>query len=103
MEKLASNNSGIKSPNFRLLGDRVALIPDPKKKITESGIVIPDTHEERLMTGQVVAVGPGKKDMPAMFMKIGDKVIFNKDAGIDIEFEGQDLRIIRGIDIYSVL
>jgi len=50
--------------NIRPLADRVIIEPAAAETKTASGIIIPDTAQEKPQRGTVVAVGPGKKDEP---------------------------------------
>ena len=83
------------------LGDHVAILPDSAEQVTASGIVIPDTAKgEKSMIGTVIAVGKGGigKDAvdPSQFLKVGDRVIFGKYSGEDIELKdekGKDVEI----------
>jgi len=57
--------------NIRPLADRVIIEPAAAETKTASGIIIPDTAQEKPQRGTVVAVGPGKKDEP-MTVSVGD-------------------------------
>jgi chaperonin GroES len=69
---------------------------------TASGIIIPDTAKEKPMRGEVVAVGPGKKDEP-MTVKVGDQVLYGKYSGTEIAIDGIDYLIMRENDIYAII
>jgi chaperonin GroES len=69
---------------------------------TASGIIIPDTAKEKPMRGEVVAVGPGKKDEP-MSVKVGDQVLYGKYSGTEIAIDGIDYLIMRENDIYAII
>ncbi|HLC75722.1 MAG TPA: co-chaperone GroES [Candidatus Peribacterales bacterium] len=100
-------------PQFSLtiepLGDHVAVLPDSAEQITASGIVIPDTAKgEKSTMGTVIAVGKGGvgKDSidPSKILKVGDRVIFGKYSGEDIELKdekGKDVEI-KLIEISSI-
>ena len=60
--------------NIRPLADRVIIEPAAAETTTASGIIIPDTAQEKPQKGTVVAVGPGKKDEP-MTVNVGDVVL----------------------------
>ncbi len=79
------------------LQDNVIVKPIEDETTTASGIVIPDTiSKEKPMKGEVIAVGPGKEDIP-MQVKEGDVVIFTKYAPTEIKIKGQELYVL-GID-----
>ncbi len=92
---------------FRPLNDRIIVKrSDPELK-TASGIVIPDSAGEKPEQGEVIAVGPGKRndkgDFIAVTVKPGDKVIFGKYSGQTVKHEGTELLIVREEDIFAVL
>ena len=88
--------------NIKPLADRVLVVPSPAEEKTASGIIIPDTAKEKPQKGQIVAVGPGKKDEP-MAVKVGDYVLYGKYGGTEITIEGNDYLIMRESDIYAVV
>lgn len=88
--------------NVRPLSDRVLIKPAEMEQKTASGIIIPDTAKEKPMRGEVVAVGPGKKDEP-MTVKVGDQVLYGKYSGTEIAVDGVDYLIMRENDIYAII
>ena len=88
--------------NFRPLSDRVLIKPAEMEQKTASGIIIPDTAKEKPMRGEVIAVGPGKKDEP-MTVKVGDQVLYGKYSGTEIAIDGIDYLIMRENDIYAII
>ena len=84
------------------INDRVVVKPAKADEKTEGGIIIPDTAKEKPQKGKVVAVGPGK-DGQAMTVKKGDKVLYGKYAGQELNYEGQDYLIMREDDILVIL
>lgn len=88
--------------NIQPLVDRVLVMPAPAEEKTASGIIIPDTAKEKPQKGQVVAVGPGKKDEP-MAVKVGDSVLYGKYGGTEITIEDTDYLIMRESDIYAIV
>lgn len=88
--------------NIKPLADRVLVVPAPAEEKTASGIIIPDTAKEKPQKGEVVAVGPGKKDEPLM-VKVGDHVLYGKYGGTEISIEGTDYLIMRESDIYAIV
>jgi len=69
---------------------------------TASGIIIPDTAQEKPQKGTVVAVGNGKKDEP-MTVSVGDTVLYGKYAGTEFKYEGSDFLIMRESDILAII
>lgn len=86
----------------RPLADRVIVLPAPAETKTASGIIIPDTAQEKPQRGTVVAVGNGKKDEP-LTVKVGDDVLYGKYAGTEFKYEGADYLIMRESDIFAII
>jgi chaperonin GroES len=76
------------------LADRVIVKPKPKPAATPSGIVLPDTVNERPQEGTVIAVGPGRLldsgKRVAPEVKSGDEVLYAKYAGTEVKLDGDD-------------
>lgn len=88
--------------NLKPLADRVLVEPKEAETKTASGIIIPDTAQEKPQQGVVVAVGNGKKDEP-MTVKVGDTVLYGKYGGTELKHEGKDYLIMREADIMAVV
>lgn len=88
--------------NLKPLGDRVLVEPSAAETTTASGIIIPDTAQEKPQQGVVVAVGNGKVDEP-MTVKVGDVVLYGKYGGTEIKHDGKDYMIMRESDIYAIV
>ncbi|MFA5878787.1 MAG: co-chaperone GroES [Candidatus Margulisiibacteriota bacterium] len=95
------------SIKYRPLGDRAIVEPEVAEQKTKSGIVLPDTAQEKPQKGKVVKVGPGKvsddgKLMP-MNIKEGDNVIFSKYGGTELKVDGKEYLIVRESDVLAVI
>lgn len=90
------------SAKIQPLGDRVLIEPDAAETKTASGIIIPDTAKEKPLKGTVIAAGNGKKDEP-LTVKSGDKVLYGKYSGTEIQIDGKDYLIMKETDIYAIL
>ena len=92
---------------LRPLHDRLIVKRIKETETTPGGIVIPDSAQEKPMEGEVIAVGKGKRDeggkLVAMEVKKGDRVLFGKYAGTDIQVEGEEHLILREDDILAVV
>lgn len=88
--------------NVKPLADRVLVEPKEAETKTASGLFIPDTAKEKPQAGTVVAVGPGKKDEP-MELKVGDKVLYGKYAGTELNVDGKIYIIMRQSDVMAVV
>jgi chaperonin GroES len=93
--------------NIRPLNDRVLVVRMEKDQKSKGGIIIPDTAKEKPMVGKVVAVGPGKRDekgnVVPMNVKTGDRVLFPKYAGNEIQIEAVEHLFMREDDILAVM
>ncbi|MCB4810294.1 co-chaperone GroES [Methylovorus menthalis] len=92
---------------IRPLHDRVIVKRLEEERKTASGIVIPDTAAEKPDQGEILAVGPGKKDDSgkaiALDVKVGDKVLFGKYAGQAVKVNGEEVLVLREEDILGVV
>ena len=84
------------------LADRVLIEPAKAETTTVSGIIIPDTAQEKPHKGIVVAVGNGTKDHE-MSVKIGDQVLYGKYSGTELKFEGSDYLMMRESDLLAII
>ncbi len=93
--------------NIRPLHDRVIVKRVEAERTTASGIVIPDSAGEKPDQGEILAVGPGKRDDAgkyiALDVKVGDRVLFGKYAGQSVKVDGQEVLVMREEDIMGVL
>jgi chaperonin GroES len=90
------------------LEDKVVLeLPKKEEKTTQFGLIIAGSDEEKPQEATVVAVGPGARFADGTVMEIdlkaGDKVIFSKYQGTEIEHEGKQYLIIAYRDIFAVI
>lgn len=85
--------------------DRVVVRPTKGEDVTKGGIVLPDTAQEKPQEGVIIAVGPGKLSPEGkrieMGLKKGDKVLFSKYGGTEIEVVDEELLILRESDILA--
>jgi len=88
--------------NIKPLADRVLIEPTPAEEVTTAGIIIPDSAKEKPLKGKVLAVGNGTKD-EEMVLKEGDKVLYGKYAGTEIELDGEKYLIMRQNDVLAVI
>ncbi len=91
--------SGVK---IKPLADRVLIESQPAEEKTASGIIIPDTAQEKPQKGTVIAVGPGLGDVK-MEVKVGDTVLYGKYAGTEISVDDKDYLIMNQADILAVV
>jgi len=89
------------------LGDRVLIKRIEPEEVVKGGIIIPDTAKEKPQQGEVVEVGPGKRDEKGnripIDVKPGQKVLFSKYAGTEIEIDGEKYLIMSQDDILAII
>lgn len=88
--------------NIKPLADRVLIKPAPAEEKTAGGLIIPDTAKEKPLQGEVLATGNGTKD-EEMVLKAGDRVLYGKYAGTEVEIEGEKYLIMRQSDVLAVM
>ena len=92
---------------LRPLHDRVIVKRLEEERKTASGIVIPDTAAEKPDQGEVLAVGPGKRNddgkVSPVDLKVGDKVLFGKYSGQTVRVKGDELLVMREEDIMGIV
>ena len=92
---------------FKPLHDRLLLKPTVAETKTKSGIIIPDTAQEKPMQGEVIAVGKGKRledgRLQPLDVKVGDKVIYGKWSGTEVKLDGTDHVILKEEDLFGIL
>ena len=92
---------------IRPLQDRILVRRLESEEKTKGGIIIPDSAKEKPAEGKVVACGKGKVDdegkTHALDVKKGDKILFSKYAGTEVQIEGDEHIIIREDDVLGVI
>lgn len=84
---------------IRPLEDRVLLRPVKPEERTRSGIIIPDTAQEKSQEGEVVAVG----DDASIKVKPGDRVLYARYSGTEVKVDGVDYLIVGRSDLLAVV
>tara|TARA_B100000767_G_C19375622_1_gene373729 strand:+ start:252 stop:533 length:282 start_codon:yes stop_codon:yes gene_type:complete len=92
----------MKRINIKPLGNNVILQQAKAETKTASGIIIPDTAQEKPQKGHVLAVGSGGKDYK-MTVKVGNTVLYSKYAGSELSYEGDDYLIVKESDILAII
>ena len=96
---------------IRPTGSRVVVKKPTRQERTDSGIILPDTVEEGQQTaqGEVVAVGPGERNihggglMGDNGIEVGDKIVYGKFQGVEINHKGEDLFVVMERDVIAVI
>ena len=88
------------------LNDRIVITPLHQEQVLASGIVIPDSAKEKPQQGEVVAVGPGRRqedgdERVPMDVKIGDRILYKKYTGQEIQIDNTDLIVLEEREILA--
>ena len=93
--------------SFRPLHDRVLVRRVDEDEKTTGGIIIPDTAKEKPSQGEIVSVGPGERDdngnRVTLDVKKGDKILFGKWSGTEVNVNGEELLIMKESDIMGIV
>jgi chaperonin GroES len=89
------------------LGDRIFVKVSPSEEKTAGGILLPDTAKEKPQIGEIVQVGPGKRNddgsRTAPDVKVGDQVLYSKYAGTDIKLGNDEYVLLSEKDILAIV
>jgi chaperonin GroES len=89
------------------LHDRILVKRIEQEEKTKGGIIIPDTAKEKPLEGNVIAVGKGKilddGKVKPMDVKPGDRILFGKYSGTEVNIDGEEHLIIREDDVLAII
>jgi chaperonin GroES len=89
------------------LGDRVFIKVSASEEKTAGGILLPDTAKEKPQVGEVVAIGPGKRNDDGTRqepdIKVGEKVLYSKYAGTDVKLGTEEYVLLSEKDILAIV
>lgn len=89
------------------LHDRIIVEAAEKETKTASGIILPDSAQEKPLRGTVLAVGPGKMldsgKLAPIEVAVGDTVLYGKYSGTEVTIDGSDFVILRSDDVLAIL
>lgn len=88
------------------LEDRIVVRSSEAESTTASGLVIPDTAQEKPQQGEVIAVGPGRRsdttgEIIPLDVAVGDTVVYSKYGGTEITVAGEELLILNARDVLA--
>ena len=86
------------------LADRVVIRPLEETETMKGGLYIPDTAKEKPIQGEVIAVGPGRREkgeVVPMELKVNDRVIYGKYSGTQVELDGEEYILIKESDVLA--
>jgi len=84
--------------NIKPIGERLVVKPSISETKTSSGIYIPDSAKEKQNNGEVIAIGKIEEEI-----NIGDKVLYSKFSGTEIELDGEQYIILEKNDVLAVI
>ena len=89
------------------LNDRIVIKPLQQEQVLSSGIVIPDSAKEKPQQGEVIAVGPGKRDdggeRVPLDIELGDRILYKKYTGQEIQIDNEDLIVLEEREVLAKL
>ncbi len=91
---------------IRPLQDRILVKRIDEEETSKGGIIIPDTAKEKPQEGKVMAVGNGKLNdngkIQPLDVKRGDRILFSKYSGTEVNIDGDEHLIIREDDVLGI-
>jgi len=95
------------SVSIKPLEDRIVVRPIAAEQVTSSGLVIPDTAQEKPQEAEVIAVGPGRVDDKGtripVDVSVGDMVIFSKYGGTELKYNGEEYLVLSARDVLAIV
>jgi chaperonin GroES len=95
------------SVSIKPLEDRIVVRPMAAEQVTASGLVIPDTAQEKPQEAEVIAVGPGRVDDKGtripVDVSVGDMVIFSKYGGTELKYGGEEYLVLSARDVLAIV
>ena len=92
---------------LRPLSDRVVVIRSAAATKSVGGLYVPDNAQEKPVEGKIIAVGSGKRldsgEHQDMVVKVGDRVMFNKYSGTEVEMDGKQQLILREDELLGII
>jgi chaperonin GroES len=95
------------SVSIKPLEDRIVVRPMAAEQVTPSGLVIPDTAQEKPQEAEVIAVGPGRVDDKGnripVDVAVGQTVIFSKYGGTELKYGGEEYLVLSARDVLAII
>jgi chaperonin GroES len=102
--QIGNRTGGTESMDLKPLGDRIIVEVLEEEQTTVSGIVLPDTAQEKPQRAKVLAVGPGHYEdgqLVPLDVAVGDEVVFSKYGGTEVKFGVDEYLILRESDVLA--
>jgi chaperonin GroES len=107
LEKINMAAVSLSVSTVKPLGDRVFVKVSASEEKTAGGLYLPDTAKEKPQVGEVVALGPGKRNDDGSRqepeIKVGDKVLYSKYAGTDVKLGTEEYVLLSEKDILAIV
>mgnify|MGYP001823205917 FL=1 len=95
------------SGNLKPLADRLVVKPQEQVQTTASGLALPETAKEKPQQGEVIAVGPGRRDdngkRVPMDVSVGDTVLYAKYGGTEVKLNDDKVLVLKESDILAIV
>jgi chaperonin GroES len=95
------------SPTLRPLAGYVLVRPSEGESTTTSGIILPESAQEKPALGEVISIGDGLTLGNGQYLscpvKVGDKVFYKKWGGDEVKFGGEELKLVKFEDLIAIL
>jgi len=93
--------------NIKPIGDKVVVKQVEAEEKTASGLYLPDSAKKKPQEGEVVAIGNGRVldngDRNSLTVKVGDRVLFSKYGGNEVNVDGDDFTILDEDQVYAII
>ncbi|OGE26948.1 hypothetical protein A3H85_03705 [Candidatus Daviesbacteria bacterium RIFCSPLOWO2_02_FULL_40_8] len=107
MAKAKQNTSTNKGLGIRPLNGYILIDPLPSETMTLSGIVLPETAQEKPAQGTVIAIGDSQVlpngQIVLCPVGIGQKVVYKKWGGDEMKLQGKEYKLVRFDDLMAIL
>lgn len=103
---MATATKGKSKVKVAPLADRVVIRPLETTEAMRGGLYIPDTAKEKPQQGEIIAVGPGrfeKGERVPMELKVGQRVLYGKYSGTEVNVEDEEVLIIKEADVLAII
>ena len=85
----------------KILAGKILVQAQAAQEKTVSGIIIPDSAQEKPQVGTIVLAGAAKAD-EAMEVKVGDTVLYGKYSGTELNIDGVDYLLMAQSDVMYI-
>jgi chaperonin GroES len=106
-QTLESEETKHNMAKLKPLGDKIVVQLVEQEEKTASGIYLPDSAKKKPQEGKVIAVGEGRTldngERNPLTVKVGDRVLFSKYGGNEVELDGEEFMILDEDQVYAVL